>query len=159
MISKTALDYLNIDSQEKEVPAESHLVFAPLPSATPTLQQAVDVFAQIRQASPCVLFLSDWAARVCNACDADVEANSGYYSILLTSLKSLDSTLMESVTVRLKSEAILTDPSNYWIAVINVGRHFQLDEVTRPSMKDSVGVGAVIADSLSLSPCHGIVRD
>jgi len=61
-------------------------------------------------------------------------------------------------TVVKQSEAILLDPSMYWISVINVGRYFGLDEVMGSNMKDSDGVGRVIArlmkvaDVLAMSP-------
>jgi tyrosyl-tRNA synthetase len=145
--------------QANKIPEQSHLVFAPMPTAvTPTLQEAVDVIAQLRMTNgrPCVLYLSDWAAVVCNACMADTKAIGAYYCILLTSLKSLDPTLMESVHVVYQSEAILTDPSNYWIAVINSGRHFMLDDVMGPTMKDSEGVGTVIARLMRVSDVAGV---
>jgi hypothetical protein len=59
----------------------------------------------------------------------------------------------------------LADPSNYWISVINVGRHFMLNEVMGPDMKDSDGVGIVIgrlmmvADVMGLSPASVALVD
>lgn len=145
-----------------KAPAESHVVFAPLPSATPTLQEAADAIVQLRAAEssnvPKVLFLSDWMARVTNSCDADVKAIAAYYTILLASLAAWNPELMASTNIIYQSEAILADPSNYWISVINVGRHFMLNQVMGPDMKDSDGVGIVIgrlmmvADVMGLSP-------
>ena len=151
-----------------KAPAASHVVFAPLPSANPTLQEAVDIIAQLRSddsIAPKVLFLSDWTARVTNSCDADLKAIAAYYTVLLASLTALDPELMESVTVIYQSDAILADPSNYWISVINVGRHFMLNEVMGPDMKDSDGVGIVIgrlmmvADVMGLSPASVALVD
>mmetsp|Transcript_3202 Transcript_3202/g.5895 ORF Transcript_3202/g.5895 Transcript_3202/m.5895 type:complete len:776 (-) Transcript_3202:38-2365(-) len=151
-----------------KAPAASHVAFAPLPSANPTLQEAVDVIAQLRSddsIAPKVLFLSDWTARVTNSCDADLKAISAYYTVLIASLTALDPDLMESVTVLYQSDAILADPSNYWISVINVGRHFMLNEVMGPDMKDSDGVGIVIgrlmmvADVMGLSPASVALVD
>ena len=165
-----AVRRLNLVEAQK-IPAGSHLVFAPLPSAAPTLQEAVDVLARIRagcccssnepkqRRRPCVvLYLSDWSARVCNACLADVKAIGAYYTTLLTALKCLDPVLMDddSVQVLYQSDAILTDPSNYWIAVINAGRHFMLNDVMGPSMKDSEGVGTVIARLMRVSDIAGV---
>ena len=71
---------------------------------------------------------------------------------------------MPHVTVVLQSEAILKDPSSYWISVINAGRHFTLDAVMGANiglgagMRDAEGVGKVIgrlmlvADVLAVNP-------
>ena len=138
---------LNLVALDK-VPARSHLVVAPLPVAEPTLQQAMDALAQLRQApaadAPRVLLLSDWTARVCNAVGADVKTITAFYQIFLACCQALDPPLMEKVHVVWQSEAILADPSNYWISVINTGRHFMLDKVMGSGMKDSDGVGHVI---------------
>jgi hypothetical protein len=57
---------------------------------------------------------------------------------------------MRNVTVVTQLKAILRNLSNYWISVINAGRHFSLDKVMmggandiggKGSMKDSEGVG------------------
>ena len=155
--STSVVRRLDLIAAEKVLPG-SHLVFASLPSATPTLQQAVDILAQLREAKgkPCVLYLSNWGARVCNACMADSKAISAYYAILLSSLKTMDPDLMESVNVIFQSEAILTDPSNYWITVINVGRHFMLKDVMGASMQDSDGVGSVIARLMRIADVAGV---
>jgi tyrosyl-tRNA synthetase len=101
-----------------KVTAGSHLVFAPLPNAKPTLQEAIDILAQLRASNgrKCVLFLSDWSARVCSACNADIKAIGAYYTILIASLKAVDSAVMKNVQILMQSEAILADPSNYWIS-------------------------------------------
>lgn len=142
------------------VPAASHLVFAPLPNANPTLQEAVDVLSQLRQHSdlhePTVLYLPDWTARVCNACASDVKVIDSYFTVLITALRSLDRSLMNRVTVIRQSDAILKDPSNYWISVINVGRHFMLDAVMGPHMKDSECVGAVIGRLMRVADVAGV---
>jgi tyrosyl-tRNA synthetase len=141
------------------VPAGAHLVFAPLPVTEPTLQQAMDVLAQLRLAAdgqPGILYLPDWAARVCNAVGADVKAITAYYTILVASLKALDAKLMANVQVVMQSEAILADPSNYWISVINAGRHFMLDNVMGSGMKDSDGVGLVIGRLMKVADVAGV---
>jgi tyrosyl-tRNA synthetase len=142
----------------KKVPAGAHLVFAPLPSGSPTLQSAMDVLTLLQAAEdrPCVLLLSDWTARVCNSCDADLKAIAAYHSVFVASLKALKPRLMENVQVLLQSDAILADPSNYWISVINVGRHFMLDDIMGPSMKDSEGVGRVIGRLMQVADAAGV---
>ncbi|KAL7522295.1 hypothetical protein ACHAWX_006987 [Stephanocyclus meneghinianus] len=157
------------------VPPNSHLVMAPLPISNPTLQSAVDLLTKLAAASaggsPKVLMLLDWTAAVNNALDADPKMISAYYSVMLSSLRALDkhlfgeaNSLMKNVTVVLQSDAILKDPSSYWISVINAGRHFSLDTVMGSGiglgegMKDSDGVGAIIgrlmmiADVVAVKP-------
>jgi tyrosyl-tRNA synthetase len=104
----------------------------------------------------CVLLLPDWTARVCNKCDADVKAIDAFYSIFLTALKALDADVMKNVTVLRQSEAILADPSNYWISVINVGRHLPLDTVMGSNMQDSDGVGIVIGRLMKIADVMGL---
>lgn len=141
-----------------KVPAGNHMVFAPLPSSAPTLQEAVSLLAQLQAGGdqPKVLYLCDWTATVCNACGADVKAIAAYYVVLLTSLSALEPELMKTVTVVHQSEAILADPSNYWISVINVGRHFMLNQVMGPDMKDSDGVGIVIGRLMKVADVMGV---
>ncbi|KAL7532528.1 hypothetical protein ACHAXR_004685 [Thalassiosira sp. AJA248-18] len=165
-----------LDLVEKGViPASSHLVLAPLPNSNPTLQSAADIITKLKAAddnnTPKVLMLLDWTARVNSALDADTKLISAYYSVLLASLRALDThlhgeekSIMKDVTVVTQSDAILKDPSNYWISVINAGRHFSLDMVMGQGiglgegMKDSEGVGKVIgrlmmiADVLAVNP-------
>lgn len=141
-----------------KVEAGSHLVFAPVPTATPTLQEAIDVLALLRRAEegqPCVLMLNDWSARVANACDGETKSITAYFTILVTSLRTLSPETMENVQILLQSEAILADPSNYWISVINAGRHFTLRDVMG-SMKDSDAVGWVIARLMMVADVAGV---
>ena len=63
--------------------------------------------------------------------DVDSKLIAAYHAILLCALRALDNLLhdgsiIQTVTVVTQSEAILQDPSNYWILVINAGRHFSL---------------------------------
>jgi tyrosyl-tRNA synthetase len=156
-ITEIKIRRLNLVSLNK-VPADCHMVFAPLPSATPTLQAAVSILAQLQTGGhhPKVLYLCDWTARVSNACDADVKAITAFYSVLLTALSTLNPTLMKVVTIIYQSEAILADPSNYWISVINVGRHFMLNQVMGSDMKDSDGVGIVIGRLMKVADVMGV---
>ena len=143
------------------VPPNSHVVFAPLPSSTLTLQHAVDVLSQLESApSPGggrVLFLADWSAVVVSACDADAKVIAASFDVLLASLRAMAPSVMEGVVVVRQSAAILSDPSNYWISVINVGRHFNLNAI-QEGFDDSKPAGQVIrrmmmvADAVSMSP-------
>jgi tyrosyl-tRNA synthetase len=143
-----------------KVPSDSHVVFAPLPYATPTLQDAVDVLTKLKsdggEERPKILFISDWSARVCNSCDADIKAIDAFYTILISAMKSLDGELMQNVTVVKQNDAILVDPSNYWISVINIGRYFMLDDVMGSNLKDSDGVGGVISRLMKIADVMGL---
>jgi len=77
-------------------------------------------------------------------------------SAVLAALKALDPQLMAKVKILRQSEAILADPSNYWISVINVGRHFSLNDVMGPDMKDSEGAGIVIARLMQVADIAGV---
>lgn len=141
-----------------KVSAGSHLVFAPMPTATPTLQEAIDVLALLRRAEegqPCVLMLRDWSARVASACDGDTKSITAYFTVLVTSLKALCPETMGNVQILLQSEAILSDPSNYWISVINAGRHFTLRDVMG-QMSDQDSVGWVIARLMMVGDVAGV---
>ncbi|CAJ1960042.1 unnamed protein product [Cylindrotheca closterium] len=142
----------------KKVAADSHLVFAPLPNAAPSLQEAMDVLTQLKSGgdAPSVLYLSDWSARVCSCCDGDIKAIDAFYTVFLAALRSLDPQLIAKVQVLRQSEAIFADPSNYWISVINIGRHFRLNDVMGPDMKDSEGAGIVIARLMQVADIAGI---
>jgi tyrosyl-tRNA synthetase len=140
------------------VPAGSHLVFAPIPNANPSLQDTMDTLALLQLAGdgPAILYLSDWSARVCNACEADQKAIDAYYRVFTASLIALDPTTMTKVQILYQSEAILADPSNYWICVINVGRQVKLDKVMGPEMKDSDGAGWVVARLMKTADVAGV---
>lgn len=141
------------------VPAGSHLVLAPLPVLQPTLQETMDVLAQLRKAmsgQPVILMLQDWGATVCNACQADGKGIAAYHKILTTALAALDPVFVKRVQILRQSDAVLADPSNYWISVINVGRQFLLDRVMGPDMEDSDGVGVIIARLMTVADVAGV---
>jgi tyrosyl-tRNA synthetase len=143
------------------VPPGSHLVVAPLPAVSPTLQTAVDLLALLSSGPPGrpkVLLLSDWSARVCNACQGDEKAIRNSYAVLASALRALDASgeVLKDATMVWQSEAILRDPSNYWISVINVGRHFSLDAVMGGTLTDSDGAGMVIARLMQVGDVAGI---
>lgn len=139
-----------------------HVVVAPMPNLQPTLEEAMSVLQQLRHAAavatsspPClVLLLTDWSARVVNACTGDEAMIASYYDIFLATLRSLDGSdgVLQHTTIIYQSEAILLDPSDYWISVINVGRHFSLQDVMgKASIQDDSTVGWVIARLLLVS--------
>ncbi len=142
------------------VPEGCHLVFAPTPTASLTLQQCVDIISQLsatpRERSR-VLFLSDWSAVVVSACDADNKVITSSFDVLLAALRAIAPAVMDGVVVVRQSSAILADPSNYWISVINVGRHFNLNAI-QEGFDDSKPAGQVIrrmmmiADVVSMAP-------
>ena len=156
---KTTVRRLDLVQMGK-VPAGSLLVMAPLPIAEPTLQQALDTLARLRKATapaqPRVLFLSDWTARVCNAVDADDKTIAAFYNVFVAACQALEPEMMATVRVVRQSEAILEDPSNYWISVINTGRHFMLDRVMGDTLKDTDGVGHVIGRLMMVADVAGI---
>jgi len=144
--------FRRMDASEANVPAGAHVVFAPPPTANPSLQSAVDIITQLTScnAPAKVLFLSDWNARVLSSCDADEKAINAYFTVLMKSLKTIAPSVMESVLVVKQSELILSDPSNYWISVINVGRTFNLN-VLQEGFEDSDAVGNVISRMMTLA--------
>lgn len=149
--------------QLQKIPSNCHLVFAPIPTVQPTIQMAIDTLERIRyglfnqndiKPTKCILYLQDWSAIVSNACLADTKTIAAYYTILLQCMKALDSKLMnEHVQIMYQSEAILYDPSNYWICVINAGRHFMLQDIMdyAGSLHDDDNVGLVIAQLMQFS--------
>ena len=132
-----------------KVSANSHVVFIPTPATQPTLQSLMNVITQMKAApsldTPIVLYLPDWGSIVQNHLLSDIKALNAYYDVFVTALKALASDL--SFTVIKQSEAILLDPSMYWISVINVGRFFGLDQVMGSNMNDSDCVGKVVVCS------------
>lgn len=157
--SEKEITRLNLVSLGK-VKAESHVVYAPLPSASPTLEQSLQVLTELKASQNSdrakVLYLPDWSARVCNSCDADIKAIDASFTVFVASLKALEPEMMEDVIVMKQSEAILSDPSSYWISVINVGRHFALDDVMGSNVSDVDGVGVVIGRLMKVADIMGL---
>jgi tyrosyl-tRNA synthetase len=58
---------------------------------------------------------------------------------------------MKKVIVLKQSHAILIDPSNYWVSVINAGRYFMLDDVMGENLLDSDCVGRVIGRLMNIA--------
>jgi len=118
-----------------------HLVVSPLPSPVLPLGTALTVLKKLRCGPPGVrpvLWLPDWSALVTSCCGGDVKAIRAAFVLLVEAVKALDKALpgntgdgkrLSDVTVLFQSEAILADPSDYWISVINVGRALKLNEL------------------------------
>jgi len=144
------------------IQTNSHVVFAPFPSTKPTLEEASHTLSQLRlglntpTSKSIALYLPDWTARVCNKCDADIKVIDAYYQIFITSLIALDPTLMAQTTIIKQSAAILSDPSNYWISVINAGRHFTLASIMGSNIKDADNVGTVIGRLMKVADIMGL---
>ena len=104
-----------------------------------------------------VLWCPDWTSFVLNKCGGDQKVIGACYTLLCEALRAVQPALMARVTVMLQSEAILKDPSQYWISVINVGRYFQLQRVREVDEANEYA-GQVIAalmhvgDVLALAP-------
>ena len=103
-------------------------MFAPPPSLSPTAGAALDLLRCLRAAPDGwarVLWLGDWSALSLNCVsggkttDDDLKAICAAQDLLVGCLRALDPQLMAGVVVRRQSEAILSDPSNYWISVID----------------------------------------
>lgn len=78
-----------------------------------------------------VLFVEDWSTFTLNKFNGDRKVQDEFYKLLLSSLKLLSPEVMEKTTIVYQSEQILRDPSNYWIATINVGRKHKLDSIRK----------------------------
>mmetsp|Transcript_1464 Transcript_1464/g.1749 ORF Transcript_1464/g.1749 Transcript_1464/m.1749 type:complete len:755 (+) Transcript_1464:133-2397(+) len=72
------------------------------------------------------------------------------YDLLLSGLKALIPETMENVSICFQSKTMLENPSDYWISVINVGRHFPLQTVLDAN-GNSPQAGAVFAALLHVS--------
>lgn len=157
-IDEAKIRRLNLVALDK-IQSKCHAVFAPLPSVNPSLEDVSGTLTKIKSnngGNSTVLFLPDWTARVCNRCDADVKVIDSFYTIFLAALRALDPDTMNNVVVMKQSEAILQDPSNYWISVINVGRYFSLDDVMGSNVQDSDGVGIVIGRLMKIADIMGL---
>ena len=87
-----------------------------------------------------MLWLSDWSALSLNCVSGgkttadDLKAICAAQDLLVGCLRALDPQLMAGVAVRRQSEAILSDPSNYWISVID-GRSGRRIRVLQPALE------------------------
>jgi tyrosyl-tRNA synthetase len=151
-------------------------VFAPYVDVNDTMGSVLTTLKQLRSApdgSEIVLWVPDWSTVVLNKCGADVKPDkhienvNASIDLFLSALKAIDrssatslgmsSPTMNNVNIIRQSKAILSDPSGYWISVINVGRLFQLNDVQRVDPNNDTA-GQVIStmmyvgDVLALAP-------
>ena len=131
------------------------IVFAPLPSAKPTLAAALDTLRCLA-AAPAgharVLWLADWSAFCLNCLSGgktredDLKAISAANTLFVAALRAIAPQLMADVRVVLQSEAILLNSNDYWISVINAGRAFQLNEIR--AVDEANGEGGQVVSTL-----------
>ncbi|GBG30859.1 Tyrosine--tRNA ligase 2, cytoplasmic [Hondaea fermentalgiana] len=151
-------------------PGEISAVFAPLPplgvphmSLGDVLGTRASLRAACKDASGgrVVLYVPDLDAVACNTFAGDkklkaTECVAAYYDVFVSALGALGA--LEGVEVLRQSEVMLMDPSDYWVSVINVGRHFQLQDVLEAINPDETQAGPVLAalmhvgSVLSLAP-------
>jgi len=136
-------------------PGEIVAVFAPIPpSSTPTMSlgDVLSTRASLKAArgdsSRVVLYIPDLDAIACGAFAGDkklkaTECIAAYYEVFQAALESVGA--LEGVEVLRQSEVMLLDPSEYWVSVINVGRHFQLQEVVDAVNPEESQAGPVLA--------------
>lgn len=93
-----------------------------------SIVEQVDAFlAANGDAAEAVLYLPDWSATARNEVtgdEKDVAAILAYNAALIGSYG-----LNPKATIVKQSDAILADPSNYWIEVINAGRQYMTSKV------------------------------
>ncbi|CAD7926463.1 unnamed protein product [Amoebophrya sp. A25] len=94
-----------------------------------------------------VLFVPDWSSFVLNKFNGDMGMQKRWFDLFLDCLQRFVPEAMASVEVMWQSEAILQDPNNYWISVIDVGRVYNLGNVRDmiPASEDFVASGQVVA--------------
>eukprot|EP01126_Amoeba_proteus_P030698 TRINITY_DN3028_c0_g1_i3.p1 TRINITY_DN3028_c0_g1~~TRINITY_DN3028_c0_g1_i3.p1 ORF type:complete len:718 (+),score=157.01 TRINITY_DN3028_c0_g1_i3:76-2229(+) len=145
-----------------------HVVFAPLAKEKFTLGDVFTLIKQIKTAeegSEVLLWLRDWSSFCLNKLGGDKKAISAVYTLLVETLKTIIPHLMAKVRVILQSQAILSNPSDYWISVINVGRKFPLERVLKVDetnlqvshvITSLMHVGDVLSTSATMISCpHG----
>jgi len=150
-------------------PGQMSVVFAPVPDPEFVHLRLSDILLtrdalnELKKSTvdQIVLFVSDLDAIALNAFSGDkkLKATDGiraYNEIFLAAVESV--TKLDRVQIIFQSEMMLTDPSNYWISVINVGRHFQLQDVHNAVNPEESQAGPIVAalmhvgNMLSLAP-------
>lgn len=109
-----------------------HAVFSPLASEKFSLGTAltlIKLFEDAPEGSEVIFWIRDWSSFCSNAFQGDKKAIAAAYTLLTEALLALAPELMAKVRIVKQSEAILSNPSDYWISVINVGRKFPLGKV------------------------------
>eukprot|EP00746_Dinoflagellata_sp_MGD_P003524 gnl/MRDRNA2_/MRDRNA2_106841_c0_seq1.p1 gnl/MRDRNA2_/MRDRNA2_106841_c0~~gnl/MRDRNA2_/MRDRNA2_106841_c0_seq1.p1 ORF type:complete len:756 (+),score=177.31 gnl/MRDRNA2_/MRDRNA2_106841_c0_seq1:321-2270(+) len=139
-------------------------VFAPLPTESISVETIWGILARLREAPPnsdVVLWLEDWSAFCLNRLGASKEAIKAYYDLLLHGLQSQDPGVMKGVRVIWQADTVLTEPSGYWISVINAGRRCNLQQVSNalPSGEQLDNAGKVVATLMHVGDCLSLCSD
>ena len=99
-----------------------------------------------------LVYCSDWSAIALDAAGADAKGVAACHRRYVRAVRALADMYRPGSAARIQtaaqSEVILARPSDYWIDVIDAGRHFRLADVqTAAGQGDDEGerVGAVIA--------------
>lgn len=140
------------------------VVYAPVLRAHVPLEAVLSTARRLLAApAECtpVLWVRDWSAIALDCYAGQPKAIAASFGVLLGALRALFPALMGRTRVLLQSEAILRDPSAYWISAIDVGRRFSLQQLTAlepPPASEQAGfvvkVLMHVADALALSPSH-----
>jgi tyrosyl-tRNA synthetase len=108
------------------------VIFGPLASARFDLGTLLTLLKQLHYPPPeseVILYLPDWSSFTLNCIQGDKKVINSTYTLLIEGIFALAPALRNRIKVTLQSEAILTNPNDYWISVINVGRKFNLCRV------------------------------
>ena len=104
-----------------------------------------------------ILWCADWGSFSLNKCGGDQKAIAASYTLLVESLKATSPELMSRVRVMIQSEALLANPSDYWISVINVGRKYNLQKVLdAESDTGSEYAGQVVSSLMHVADCIAV---
>lgn len=126
----TTLRRLKLD---KKTDLPSWVVFAPIASPVIKVQSLLSIIQQLEAAPKdqyeIILLLPDYSSFALNSCKGEKKIIAAIYTVIVESLKSIRPELMQSVRVIMQSEWVLSNPNDYWISVINVGRKLTLDRV------------------------------
>ncbi|KAK3271059.1 hypothetical protein CYMTET_20572 [Cymbomonas tetramitiformis] len=135
-------------------------VFASMPTLPYTsLGEMLTVLKQLKAGLAAehavVLWIADWSAIAHGCMNGDIKSIRASFTVLLASLQALAPEVMCNVKVMMQSEAILTNPSDYWISVINVGRHFDLNDIAESVDPSNEGAGKIIATLMHVADVMG----
>jgi len=143
----------------KDIDKEIALVVAPILSSTNVslgvLLSLVKELKAMPEPNHKVLVVPDLSALAHNSFSEDKKTPAekiikAAYDLLICCLRAAVPDLMKAVSVCYQSETMLVNPSDYWISVINVGRHFQLQTVLDANGNSSQA-GAVFAALLHVA--------
>jgi len=138
------------------------VIFVPIANAQIDIGAFLTIVKQLHvppKGSEVILWLSDWSSFTLNSLGGDKKAISASFTLLVDGLRAIIPEIMNSVNVTFQSDAILTNPNDYWISVINVGRKFPLNRVlaideTSPHVSLVVSALMHVGDVLSTSAAH-----